>query len=151
MDRQKSYIRLHVKVIYAATKRNQSNYIVMSFCWSYAPKILPWVMKWRKDFFFSIFFFEFLNKDLQWLSVELTHDMGIIRKLSTWSSKKKEWKVGKVGLKKPETQQSSFEKFLILVLFLFLFIRPFFSNLLFTNWCADYFLFESQNGIAAFL
>ena len=28
-------------------------------------------------------FFEFLNKDFLWLSVELTHDMGTIRKLST--------------------------------------------------------------------
>ena len=48
-----------------------------------------------KKKFFSIFFFEFSNKGLQWLSVELTHDMGIIRKLSTWSSEKKSQKFEK--------------------------------------------------------
>ena len=48
-----------------------------------------------KKIFFRIFFFEFFNKDFSWLSVELTHDMGIIRKLSTWSSEKKSQKFEK--------------------------------------------------------
>ena len=48
-----------------------------------------------KKIFFAIFFFEFFNKDLQSLSVELTHDMGIIRKLSAWSSEKKSQKFEK--------------------------------------------------------
>ena len=39
--------------------------------------------------------FEFLNKDFPWLSMELTPDMGIIRKLSTWSSEKKSQKLKK--------------------------------------------------------
>ena len=54
-----------------------------------------WVIKSRKKFFFSIFFFEFSNEDLRSLSVELTHDMGIIRKLSAWSSEKKSQKFEK--------------------------------------------------------
>ena len=52
-------------------------------------------MKSRKKFFLQFFFFEFFNKDLQSLSVELTHDMGIIRKLSAWSSEKKSQKFEK--------------------------------------------------------
>ena len=49
----------------------------------------------EKNFFFSIFFFEFSNEDLRSLSVELTHDMGIIRKLSAWSREKKSQKLEK--------------------------------------------------------
>ena len=57
-------------------------------------------MKSRKKFFLQFFFFEFFNKDLQSLSVELTHDMGIIRKLSAWSSEKKSQKFEKSTFKK---------------------------------------------------
>ena len=48
-----------------------------------------------KKIFFAIFFFEFFNEDLQSLSVELTHDMGINRKLSSWTSDKKSQKFQK--------------------------------------------------------
>ena len=49
----------------------------------------------EKNFFFRFFFFEFSNEDLRSLSVELTHDMGIIRKLSAWSREKKSQKLEK--------------------------------------------------------
>ena len=47
--------------------------------------------------FFSNFFFEFSNKGLQSLSVELTHDMGTMQKLSTWSSEKMSQKLEKTA------------------------------------------------------
>ena len=64
-------------------------------------KHILWVMKSRKKkIFFEFFFFEFFNKDFSWLSVELTHDMGTIRKLSTWSRRKKSQKLEKSTFKK---------------------------------------------------
>ena len=51
----------------------------------------------RKTFFFH--FFEFSNSNFPTLSVELTQDMGIIRKLSTWTNGKKSQKFQKLFLR----------------------------------------------------